>query len=94
MQIEDIPETETKREVLRRIQDVFDTAADDETRNALLRGLPIPEAQRDNYDRVFVPQIDQVVPQVIPVQNNGEEIAKSCNSVIRSGYFITWRSFM
>ena len=35
--------------VLRRIQDVFDTAADDETRNALLRGLPIPEAQRDKH---------------------------------------------
>ena len=79
LQIEDIPETDTKRDVLRRIQDVFDGAADDETRNTLLRGLPIPEAQRDNYERVFVPQIDQVVPQVDPVQNIGEDAPNQGN---------------
>ena len=46
LQIEDIPETETRRGVLRRIQEAFD-AADEETKGALLRGLPIPEPQRE-----------------------------------------------
>ena len=56
LQIEDIPETETKRGVLRRIQEAFD-AAEEETKGALLRGLPIPEPQRESYERVIGPQI-------------------------------------
>ena len=56
LQIGDIPDEEGKRDVLRRIQDTFDEAADDQARNLLLRGLPIPEAYRENYERVFAPQ--------------------------------------
>ena len=75
LQIEDIPDEETQRDVLRRIQNAFDAAADDEARNVLLRGLPIPEAHRENYDRVFA-------PPVVDVLGNGQNVGPAADQVV------------
>ena len=64
--IADMDAAENTRVVLRSVQDQFDNEADAEARNALLRGLPIPEPHTANYERLFAPapERDQVVPVV------------------------------
>ena len=70
-----VDDNATKRDILRDIQDAFDNAADDDARNGLLRGLPIPEAHGADYQRLVEPPVHddgdghQVVPpgpQIVP----------------------------
>ena len=46
LQIENVEDLTSQREVLRRIQETFDGAANDETKDGMLRDLPIPDAHR------------------------------------------------
>ena len=56
LQVAGLEETAAKRDVLRSIQDMFDGAAgDDVARDALLRGLPVPEQYRAEYQRLLDP---------------------------------------
>ena len=50
------------RTILRNVQDHFDNAGDADARNLLLRDLPIPEPHLANYQRLWVPVNEQVVP--------------------------------
>ena len=80
MQIEDVDGVDSQRDVLRMIQGAFDGAADDDARSALLRGLPVPEAQRPSYERLFEPQQmdgDGGVPQ----QNVGDQVVPATNGL-------------
>ena len=69
-----VDDNATKRDILGGIQETFDGAVDDEARNGLLRGLPIPEDHRDDYQRLMEPPAQDEVgdnhanprPQVVP----------------------------
>ena len=73
LEIPDMDDAENTRPVLRSVQDQFDNAADAEARNALLRGLPIPEPHTANYQLLLAPEPDQVVPNA-PVINNAAPV--------------------
>ena len=53
LQIENVEDLTSQREVLRRIQETFDGAANDETKDGMLRDLPIPDAHRQAYLRLL-----------------------------------------
>ena len=71
LQIEGMDDIDNARTVLRSVEDQFDAAADDEARDVLLRGLPIPNVHLANYQRLWDPE--QVVPQVVAVDNVGAD---------------------
>ena len=80
LEIGDLGVELTKREVLRRIQDVFDAAEDEAAKDLLLRGLPIPDAQRADYQRLLDPPQEHVAPV-----NDGVQVVPGANVNVAGG---------
>ena len=93
LQLDDAADLEAKRDVMRLIQEAFDAAADDDARNTLLRGLPIPETQRVNYERLLAPEqvdthqnVDQIVPQHVGFMNNADDGVQTQDNLQQHAY--------
>ena len=69
LQIENVEDLTSQREVLRRIQETFDGAANDETKDGMLRDLPIPDAHRQAYLRLLEPPHGDENGPVVPGAN-------------------------
>ena len=71
LQIENMEPDATKRDVLRNIQNTFDAAANDGAREALFRGLPVPEPHRAEYELLLDPPPPPVEDgnQIVPDPN-------------------------
>ena len=63
MNLDGMDTVDNPRTILRNVQDHFDNAGDADARNLLLRDLPIPEPHLANYQRLWVPVAEQVVPE-------------------------------
>ena len=79
LNIGDQPEA-TKRDVLRTIQNFLDAAEDDDVRNGLLRGLPVPEPHRADYELLLNPP-----PPPYPAENGGPDQAQVADQVVPNG---------
>ena len=67
----------TKRDVLRNIQNFLDAAEDDDVRHGLLRGLPVPEQHRADYEQLLDPP-----PPPHAVENGGPDQGQIAHQVV------------
>lgn len=79
-----VEETDTRRQVMRKVEDAFEAEGDDAAREVLLRNLPLPVEKQADYNRLLNPdeyneQADDIRPldgaaddQVVPPGGHGD----------------------